>query len=65
MNNFHPTLHNADVLIRDDVDVRCGLPNGRWVAARPLGAPTLVQRFKLAWGVFTGRYDALEWTGQE
>jgi len=32
-----------------------------WVPARPLNAATLKERFKLAWGVFKGELDALEW----
>lgn len=33
------------------------------VPARPLGwsGLCLVKRFKLAWGVFTARYDVLDW----
>ena len=36
---------------------------GNWVAARPmqLRGFFLRRRLKLAWGVFTGRYDALRW----
>jgi hypothetical protein len=37
--------------------------NGRWVLARPLSGP-FWWRVKAAWGVLTGRYDALEWTDQ-
>jgi hypothetical protein len=34
-----------------------------WVMARPLGFQGLClrRRIALAWGVFTGRYDALCW----
>lgn len=41
--------------------------DGRWVCARPLtmGRWCLLWRIKLAWRVFTGRYDALLWIGQE
>lgn len=37
--------------------------NGEYVPYRPLGYPALrlIQRLKLAWGVFTGRYDVLKW----
>lgn len=31
-----------------------------WVPARPLRAP-FVWRVRLAWGVLTGKYDALRW----
>lgn len=32
-----------------------------WVKARGLGPSGFINRVKLAWGVFTGRYDALVW----
>lgn len=40
--------------------------DGKWVIARPLGLPGLYLRYRLqvAWRVFTGRYDAMEWEGQ-
>lgn len=40
--------------------------DGRWVPARHLGWQgwVLRHRLKLAWRVFIGRYDALEWDGQ-
>jgi hypothetical protein len=36
---------------------------GQWVCARPVGwqGLCLLKRLKLAWGVFTGRYDVLKW----
>ena len=42
---------------------QCRLPDGRWVMARPIGYFSLRSRLKLAWGVFTGKYDALQWEG--
>lgn len=42
-----------------------GLPDGRWVASRP--EPTFwlyPARLRCAWLVFTGRADAIVWTGQ-
>jgi len=41
-----------------------GLPDGRWVPARPLGFASLGQRFKAGWLVFSGQADALKWDGQ-
>lgn len=41
------------------------LEDGTIRIARPIGAPSLERRILLAWGVFTGRYDALIWPGQE
>ena len=37
--------------------------DGHWEPSRPLGMFTLISRFQLAWLVFTGRADALEWSG--
>lgn len=34
--------------------------DGRWTPARPMDGPFL-WRVKAAWGVLTGRYDALDW----
>lgn len=42
----------------------CQLPDGRWVLARPEPLYAVGERFRLAWLVFTGRADALRWTGQ-
>lgn len=36
-----------------------------WKLARPLGMGGLRRRFKLAYGVFTGKYDALKWGGHQ
>ena len=38
--------------------------NGKWVPARAMGFYSLPSRLKLAWNVFTGKYDALKWEGQ-
>jgi hypothetical protein len=42
--------------------------NGRWVEAKPINKiHNLMQawgRIKSAYGVLTGKYDALEWTDQ-
>lgn len=35
--------------------------DGRWVPARPLHFASLWRRIKLAVGVFTGKYDVLDW----
>ena len=34
---------------------------GAWVPGRPLGLYTLGNRIRTAWGVFTGKYDAVKW----
>lgn len=54
-------LWTASRIVRDSKSVSTGLPDGRWVPARPLGWYSLVPRIKAAWGVFTARYDAVDW----
>lgn len=49
------TLHSAN-------DAQADTAQG-WVPARPLGYPSFRNRVRLAWGVFTGRYDAFKWPG--
>ena len=36
-------------------------PDGRWQPARPMGYNTLRRRLKLAFRVFKGELDVLEW----
>ena len=58
----HPNLicsSSFEMLMSNQAEVR-----GRWITARPLGAPTLRERIKLAWMVLIGRADALVWPGQ-
>lgn len=38
-----------------------GLPDGRYVPARPIGFYSIPSRARLAWAVFTGKADALFW----
>lgn len=48
-------------------DVSASYDGGEsYVMARPLGwqGLCLAKRLKLAWGVFTGRYDVLKWPTQ-
>jgi len=57
-------VYNADDLKKWDCQAE--IEEGRWVSARPINyrhAPIL-HRIKVAWRVFRGKYDALEWTGQ-
>jgi hypothetical protein len=39
------------------------MPSGKWVPCRPLGHNlySFRYRIRIAWYVFTGRYDALIW----
>ena len=40
----------------------CGVFHGpRWIPYRPYTPWKFVTRLRLAWGVFVGRYDALDW----
>lgn len=58
-----PNLITADSLLTWDVHAENEI--GKWVLARGLGWQGLCfrRRLKLAWGVFTGKYDALRWNG--
>lgn len=58
--------YNADKLCEDACNgvPQVGLPDGRWVMARPLGLTGIRYRLRLAWDVFTGKADALYWTEQ-
>lgn len=58
-----PSLINADTLATGCKSQKEIVP-GRWVLARPLSVGGIWTRIKLAFGVFVGRYDALEWSGQ-
>lgn len=37
-----------------------GVP-GRWIPSRPMVWWMFWRRLRAAWGVFTARYDALDW----
>lgn len=41
------------------------IPGHGWVPARPRGYFSLRRRLRLAWGVFTGQYDAVVWPGNQ
>jgi hypothetical protein len=45
-------------------ECQAGLPDGRWVPARPLGFCSLGQRIRAAKLVFTGKADAVRWPAQ-
>jgi len=55
---------NADNLVVMANETKTGLPDGRWVAARPIGMDGLLWRLRCAWRVFTGKCDVLKWTDQ-
>ena len=60
--NKGPNLIHADQLKNDWPQKGCS--NGLWVLARPIPLASIPERFRLAWGVFTGKYDALKWWDQ-
>lgn len=68
-----PTIHNVDWLLAEGGNCGRGLPDGRLVAARPISWQTAFSydpvaiwlRLKVAWRVFIGELDALEWTGDQ
>jgi hypothetical protein len=54
----------ADEIARFAQENQAGLPDGRWVAARPVPYWGLVWRLKRAWDVFWLKADAVYWYGQ-
>ena len=59
-----PAIISVLSVMRHGASCQVGLPDGRYVPARPLGWQSWTMRFKAAWLVFTGRADALTWPGQ-
>lgn len=57
-----PALFEAETIVRQASEVRAQ-KGDRWVPVRSLGYSGfyLLRRLKLAWGVFTGKYDAVVW----
>ena len=53
-------LIDADYVYSVDAEI-----DGRWIKARPIGYSPISTRIRLAWGVFTGKYDALKWGGYQ
>jgi hypothetical protein len=62
-----PFLHHVELIGNLNNEVFIGDEGSRsWMKARPEcpnGCFGIVHRIKLAWGVFTGKYDALLWGG--
>jgi hypothetical protein len=42
-----------------------GLPDGRWVPARPIPFQSIRERIRATWLVWTGKADALVWPGDQ
>lgn len=59
-------IYNADRLVNRYRSTSVQLEDGRWVTARPVNHKYMSWwgRLAVAWQVFRGKYDALEWTGQ-
>lgn len=61
----HPTMYTLSELMRlASGSSQAGLPDGRWVPARPRGSSIRGSRLRIAWEVFCGRADAVKWPGQ-
>lgn len=65
MLNKAPNLYTLETLSKTvNGPSQCGLSDGRWVPARPMGFYGIGNRIRCAWAVFTGRADAVTWPGQ-
>lgn len=56
-----PNLLTVTSLMKSVAQNAQHTPDGKWLPARPVGAFGVVDRFRYAWLVFTGRADALLW----
>lgn len=58
-----PQIHHADQIGFGPETTVGKHPNNIRVLVRPLSLSglNLAQRIRMAWGVFTGKYDALSW----
>jgi hypothetical protein len=58
-----PHLYFVPELIEWGTHTQTNHPEAGWIPARPLGFQglSLRRRLSLAWGVFTGKYDAVYW----
>jgi hypothetical protein len=64
VRQYSPNIIDVCSVVRNASQLQAGLPDGRYVPARPIGWQSFGQRFRAAWLVFTGRADALTWPGQ-
>jgi len=65
-------MNQPQIVNYKDIDPSCSMqmPDGRYLPARPMGYQyaglrNLRNRLKLAWNVFTGKYDAFDWEPTE
>jgi hypothetical protein len=58
-----PHLFQVSKLVEFATEVKQLHPEAGWIPLRPLGFQGLClrRRMQLAWGVFTGRFDAVSW----
>jgi hypothetical protein len=58
-----PHLYQVSDLVKDTQEKATLHSERGWIPVRPLGFEglSLRRRLKLAWGVFTGRFDAVDW----
>lgn len=62
-----PSIYSTQLLkLAFNSGISVGLPDGRWVPARPEPWRGLMlrRRIKAAWLVFTGRADVIQWEQQ-
>ena len=59
-----PEIYMADDLRNRHLQADVKLPDGRWVAARPLPFALIGKRWHAAWLVLIGRADAVRWIEQ-
>jgi len=60
----YPNITTVAQVLRIASICSVGLPDGRYVPARPMGFQSFNQRVRAAWLVFTGKADALIWEDQ-
>ena len=63
MRAQRPNLVNAYQLVKTGKSIQTSV-NGKMVPSRPVSGYKFRERLSLAYGVLTGRYDALVWPGQ-
>lgn len=56
-----PSYFKLKDLLKCISEIQTQYSDGSWGPARPIGLDTIPNRIKLAWKVFTGKYDVLEW----
>lgn len=62
MYKYHPNLISS-LAMHNLVDSQSEI-DGSWQPARPISYPSLIERLRLTWLVFTGKADVLIWPKQ-